>query len=149
MSLPLRPLIAIGLLMPWPAGAQDEGLEEVLLQIEVLRREVKTLHARIEALEAKQTSATVSVHAESVTPQGSEATLATRSAELKMRWQRIAPGMTSREVLDAIGEPAAKLSIDGRPVWYYAYTGVGRASVMFDGGGRVSSLQAPMSGWTW
>jgi len=29
------------------------------------------------------------------------------------------------------------------------YYGIGRGSVVFDGGGRVSSLQAPTPGWSW
>ncbi len=47
-----------------------------------------------------------------------------------------------------LGEPTAKLLLDGRPVWYYVYAGVGRGSVVFDGGGRVSTLQAPALGWS-
>jgi hypothetical protein len=140
------------------ARGDDTELRELQTEVEILRREVKMLHARIESLEGKRESATARAPtsepavARTNTPPPSGSTDDRRAdsvVALKLRWSKVAPGMTGPEVAEAIGEPAAKLAIDGRPVWYYVYAGIGRGSVMFDGGGRVSSLQAPAVGWSW
>lgn len=139
------------------AFAQQIDVDELQIEIQVLRREVKALRLRIESLEAKggagvrtaslaqpqakQTNMDSPAHVQADEP------VSDQVATLMRRWSKVASGMTGREVEEAIGEPAAKLTIDGRPVWYYSYAGVGRGSVMFDGGGRVSSLQAPVGGW--
>ena len=143
---------------PAHARAEDAEVRELQLEVEILRREVKALHVRIETLEGKRESATaraptsepVVARTNAPPPTGKTDNMRTDSiVALKLRWSKVAPGMTGPEVTETIGEPAAKLAIDGRPVWYYIYAGIGRGSVMFDGGGRVSSLQAPAVGWSW
>jgi hypothetical protein len=151
-------LVAGVLLFPSAlAHAGDADLRELQTEVEILRREVKALHVRIETLEGKRESAAARaptsepvVARTNAPPTGKTDNMRTDSiVALKLRWSKVAPGMTGPEVTETIGEPAAKLAIDGRPVWYYIYAGIGRGSVMFDGGGRVSSLQAPAVGWSW
>lgn len=136
------------------ASAQQTEVDELQIEIQVLRREVKALRLRIESLEAKggagMKSASLAqpqANMESPAHVQADEPVTDQVATLMRRWSKVSSGMTGREVEEAIGEPAAKLTIDGRPVWYYSYAGVGRGSVMFDGGGRVSSLQAPVPGW--
>jgi hypothetical protein len=136
------------------AFAQQTDVDELQIEIQVLRREVKALRLRIESLEAKggagvrsASLAQPQANMDSPAHMQADEPVTDQVATLMRRWSKVASGMTGREVEEAIGEPAAKLTIDGRPVWYYSYAGVGRGSVMFDGGGRVSSLQAPVGGW--
>jgi hypothetical protein len=153
------PMLVAGVLL-FPsalAHANDAELRELQTEVEILRREVKVLHARIEILEGKRESATPraptsepAVARTNAPPAGNTDNMRADSiVALKLRWSKVAPGMTGPEVAETIGEPAAKLAIDGRPVWYYVYAGIGRGSIVFDGGGRVSSLQAPAIGWSW
>src|SRR5262249_13292825 len=145
-------LLAALLLAPTATFAQEDDfdLSELRQEIEVLRREVKALRTRIDTLEAKREGKTASPSSGS-TQEASGTTISRtdKAAELRARWSRVMRGMTGAEVTDAIGEPAGKLTLDGRPVWYYVYAGIGRGSVIFDGGGRVSSWQAPTPGWSW
>ena len=153
----LVPAVFLFSTVPGHARAQDAEVRELQLELEILRREVKALHVRIDTLEGKREGASVRAPTSepaaartNAPPAGNtDNTRADSIVALKMRWSKVAPGMTGHEVAETIGEPAAKLAIDGRPVWYYIYAGIGRGSVMFDGGGRVSSLQAPAVGWSW
>jgi hypothetical protein len=154
----LVPAVFLFSIVPGHARAEDAEVTELQVEVEILRREVKALHARIETLEGKRegaaarapTSEPVVARTNAPPPTGKTDNMRTDSiVALKLRWSKVAPGMTGPEVTETIGEPAAKLAIDGRPVWYYIYAGIGRGSVMFDGGGRVSSLQAPAVGWSW
>src|SRR5262245_15152844 len=131
------------------AHAAETDVDTLEQEIQALRRQVRELRARMDALEQKQQSAyrVAAPGSEPAAPKqrGTDAdpTSAESVVGLKQRWSKVARGMSGAEVASAIGEPTAKLILDGRPVWYYIYAGVGRGSVLFDGGGRVSSLQAP------
>jgi hypothetical protein len=66
---------------------------------------------------------------------------------LKEQWHSIKAGMGSEEIRELLGTPSRKFTIDGKPVWYYAYPGIGNGSVMFNRDGHtVAGWQHPPYG---
>jgi hypothetical protein len=70
-------------------------------------------------------------------------------AEVQKNWSRVVAGTPQAEVEALLGRPDHALRIDGSLVWYYAYSGIGKGSVFFDVGGKVTSAQSPRFGWSW
>ena len=72
----------------------------------------------------------------------------TPEAALRVSWSKVRQGIGEREVVDLLGQPSRKMTLDGRTVWYYVYPGTGRGSIFFTDAGRVSSSQSPFGlGW--
>ena len=70
------------------------------------------------------------------------------SETLKTQWRSIKAGMSSEEIRKLLGRPSREFTIDGKPVWYYAYPGIGNGSVMFNRDGHsVASWQHPPYGF--
>jgi hypothetical protein len=67
---------------------------------------------------------------------------------LKEQWHSIKAGMTTDDIKKLLGPPSRAFTLDGRPVWYYSYPGLGNGSVLF---GReshtVTSWQQPPLGF--
>jgi hypothetical protein len=123
---------------PARADAKDE-LRSLREQAAQLRKSLDELDARIRALEAAP--GTAAPRSEASPPPPS-------AAALKRSWNAIELGASQNRVGAILGKPERVLSIDGSVVWYYVYD-VGRGSVFFDGSGKVSGLQPPVSGWSW
>ena len=67
---------------------------------------------------------------------------------LKEQWRSIKAGMSSEEIRKLLGTPSREFTIDGKPVWYYAYPGIGNGSVMFSRDGHtVAGWQHPPYGF--
>ena len=67
---------------------------------------------------------------------------------LKDQWRRVEHGMSGEEIRKLLGPPSREFSVDGKPVWYYAYPGIGNGSVMFSRDGRiVADWQHPPFGF--
>jgi hypothetical protein len=65
------------------------------------------------------------------------------------QWKKVTAGMTQEQVLQLIGEPAARFRAGGQTVWYYKYPGRGVGSVFFYDDGHAASAQRPPGGWLW
>jgi DNA-binding transcriptional MerR regulator len=68
---------------------------------------------------------------------------------LKDQWHSIMAGMSYEEIRKLLGTPSRELTLDGKPVWYYAYPGIGNGSVMFgrDGHTVVGWQHPPFGFW--
>ena len=67
---------------------------------------------------------------------------------LKSEWRSIKAGMSSEEIRKLLGTPSREFTIDGKPVWYYAYPGIGNGSVIFSRDGHaVTGWQHPPYGF--
>jgi hypothetical protein len=55
--------------------------------------------------------------------------------------------MNPAQVREQLGEPVRRFVIDGKPVWYYSYPGVGNGSVMFSADGEIVGKQKPPFGF--
>ena len=67
--------------------------------------------------------------------------------QLKKSWSQVEPGTPLERVAALLAPPEKVLHIDGTLVWYYAYPGIGPASVFFNARGVVTSRQSPTFGW--
>lgn len=119
-----------------PAAAdQSDDLSRLREDAAQQRRELEGTEARIRALEQKSGEATA------------PATQVSPLVQLKQSWSQVEPGMPQDRVEALLGKPKNVLRIDGALVWYYAYPGIGPASVFFNASGKVSSRQSPSLGW--
>jgi hypothetical protein len=67
---------------------------------------------------------------------------------LKAQWRSIKAGMSSEEIRKLLGTPSREFALDGKPVWYYSYPGIGNGSVMFSRDGHtVAGWQHPPYGF--
>jgi len=67
---------------------------------------------------------------------------------LKAQWHGIRAGMSGEEIRKLLGTPSREFALDGKPVWYYAYPGIGNGSVMFSRDGHaVAGWQHPPYGF--
>jgi hypothetical protein len=67
---------------------------------------------------------------------------------LKDQWHSVMAGMSAEEIGKLLGTPSRKLTLDGKPVWYYSYPGIGNGSVMFSRDGHtVAGWQHPPFGF--
>ena len=67
---------------------------------------------------------------------------------LKEQWRSIKAGMSSEEIRKLLGTPSREFTLDGKPVWYYSYPGIGNGSVMFSRDGHtVAGWQHPPYGF--
>lgn len=164
-SLSRCPLVCIGLFYClFTTVANAASLTQ---QIEQLRQQVQVLEQRVQQLEHPQhvgstppQNTAASVTAPSAAPTPAAAAVATTTTpvtsvdpalqslgRLKEAWKGITAGMNNAQVRERLGEPARQFTIDGKPVWYYSYPGVGNGSVMFSANGRVVGAQNPPFGF--
>lgn len=67
---------------------------------------------------------------------------------IKDQWSGLKAGMSSEEVSKRLGAPSREFTLDGKPVWYYSYPGVGNGSVIFSRDGHsVAGWQHPPFGF--
>jgi hypothetical protein len=67
---------------------------------------------------------------------------------LKAQWRSIKAGMSSEEIRKLLGTPSREFALDGKPIWYYSYPGIGNGSVMFSrDGNSVAGWQHPPYGF--
>jgi len=67
---------------------------------------------------------------------------------LKDQWRNVKAGMSGEEIGKLLGTPSRELTLDGKPVWYYSYPGIGNGSVMFSRDGHtVAGWQHPPFGF--
>jgi hypothetical protein len=68
---------------------------------------------------------------------------------LKEQWSGVKAGMNGEQIRQLLGAPSREFALDGRPVWYYNYPGVGNGSVLFgrDGGTVVGWQHPPFGFW--
>jgi hypothetical protein len=67
---------------------------------------------------------------------------------VKDHWGGVKAGMSSEEIRKLLGTPSREFTLDGKPVWYYSYPGIGNGSVMFSRDGRtVAGWQHPPFGF--
>ncbi len=162
------PLAALGVAVALSASPvradPTEDLARLKQEAAQLRHSLDQLEAKIGALENRQGGRNVAPSATGPAsnpgPEGSPAnapgstaksvaTEVTSLAALRQNWSRVQPGTTDDAVQALLGKPERVLRIDGSPVWYYLYPGVGRGSVFFTLDGKVSSTQAPVGGSFW
>ena len=119
------------------SAAADPGNELARLREEAAahRQTLEAIETRIGLLERKGGN--------SAAREGGSSSL----VQLKQSWSQVKEGMPEDRVLELLGKPEKVLRIDGTLVWYYLYTGIGRGSVFFNAGRKVSSLQSPSLGW--
>jgi hypothetical protein len=66
---------------------------------------------------------------------------------VKERWSEVKAGMSSEDIRKLLGTPSREFTLDGKPVWYYSYAGIGNGSVMFNRDGHtVAAWQHPPFG---
>ncbi len=63
-------------------------------------------------------------------------------AQQPAQWKKLEPGMSPETVLQYLGAPQRKMTINGRALWYYD-TPHGVGSVLFTLDNKVSSTQEP------
>jgi hypothetical protein len=140
-------LLACGMaiaLTALPAAAdQSEELARLREDAAQLRQAQERLEARIQALENQNRNAPGGKDG----MQDPSSTSISSLVSLKKNWSQVQRGMRQDGVEALLGKPETLLRIDGTPVWYYAYPGIGRGSVFFNGDGTVSSAQSPTFGW--
>jgi SmpA / OmlA family len=160
----LAATVATALITMTPARAAAPDNAALQQEIQALKATVLDLQARMSQLEGHAVDAqpppqSAAVDAQpapvpqaapaevsAVVPAGS--TSISPEAALKLNWSKVGPGMDQNQVAQLLGAPSAKSTLDGRPVWYYAYPGTGRGSVFFTDAGKVSSRQSPFGlGW--
>jgi hypothetical protein len=67
---------------------------------------------------------------------------------LKAQWHGVKAGMSGDEITKLLGTPSREFTLDGKPVWYYSYPGIGNGSVMFSRDGHtVAGWQHPPFGF--
>ncbi len=67
---------------------------------------------------------------------------------LKDQWHSVKAGMNDEEIKGLLGTPSREFTLDGKPVWYYSYPGIGNGSVMFSRDGHtVAGWQHPPFGF--
>ena len=130
--------LAVALTAVRAAADQSDELTRLREEAAQQRHDLEGTEARIRALE-QETGTAVARNAllEQVSP----------LVQLKKSWSQIEPGTPIERVQTLLGPPEKVLRIDGALVWYYAYPGVGPASVFFNARGVVSSRQSPSFGW--
>jgi hypothetical protein len=117
-----------------------------------MRRSLDRLDARIRALESEigGSRGGIGPAQEPVAPPAIAPAVrldASPLLQLRRNWSQVEAGIPSDRVEGLLGKPEKVLRIDGSVVWYYVYPGLGRGSVFFDAGGKVSSAQPPSAGW--
>ncbi len=142
--------IVIALTTPSAAADQADELAHLRAEAVQLRQALERLEARIQVLERQDRDP--ATRGDTGQPQvpHSEAVPAAQISplvSLKQNWAQVQPGTPEDKVQALLGRPEKVLRIDGTLVWYYLYQGIGRASVSFNGNGRVSSTQPPSLGW--
>ncbi len=66
---------------------------------------------------------------------------------LKDQWHSVKAGMSGVEIRGLLGTPSREFTLDGKPVWYYSYPGIGNGSVLFSRDGHtVAGWQHPPFG---
>ena len=149
--MPRRILFACAVAAVYAAGpARADPAEE----LERLRAESARLHLEVDALDARIRAFERGV-GNSAGRADSPATAPTPLrpdlsplAQLRLSWSQVERGLPAESVQGLLGKPDNLLYIDGSRVWYYVYPGVGRGSVFFEAGGKVSSTQPPAAGWS-
>lgn len=138
-----RAILFAAALAALPAHAGDaDDVARLREEAAALRQSLEQLEAKIQALESAKGGA----------PAASAAPMPEKQPELSLvsvlrSWSEVRPGV-SRERVDALlGKPGRILRINGDLVWYYVYPELGRGSVFFDAGGKVTAAQAPRAGW--
>ena len=135
--------------------SQRQELEALQQQLEEQRQMLNELDQRIETLITNGASAgdrpPLGGKAAPDSRGGSKDDAGTVSppsvASLRESWQQVVRGMPAQDVLATLGPATREMLINGRRVWYYIYPGIGRGSVFFNSDSRVTSSQAPVSGW--
>jgi len=140
--------VAFALSAPRLAHGEDGELTRLRQEAVDLRQTLESVEARIRVLETRDPAA------QAVSPRGNSVPAAQNApaamdalVTLKRNWSQVVPGITREEVQALLGAPGNALRIDGTPVWYYVYPGIGRGSVFFREDGTVSSRQSPPLGW--
>jgi hypothetical protein len=143
------------------ARASDASAPTLEEQVRALHEAVLQMQARLDALEARLPAPMAPAPAPAparapspspaatptAAPAGAAPQFVSPEAALRAAWSQVRPGIGDDDVLRALGEPSRRGVIDGRPVWFYAYPGLGSGSVFFTDARRVTSLQAPFGGW--
>jgi hypothetical protein len=69
---------------------------------------------------------------------------------LKEQWGSVRIGMADEQIRQLLGKPSREFTLDGKPVWYYTYPGIGSGSVLFSRDGHtVAGWQHPPFGLFW
>jgi hypothetical protein len=67
---------------------------------------------------------------------------------LKAQWRSVKAGMSDEQIRQLLGAPSREFTLDGRPIWYYTYPGIGNGSVLFNRDGHtVAGSQHPPFGF--
>jgi hypothetical protein len=130
--------LALALSAAWAFADQSDELTRLREEAAQQRRDLDGTEARIRTLEGDTGNAA----ARDASPQP-----ASPLVQLKRNWSQVEPGTPKERVQALLGPPEKVLRIDGALVWYYAYPGIGPASVFFNARGVVSSRQSPSFGW--
>jgi len=142
--------VAFALSAPRFARGEDGELARLRQEAVNLRQSLESVEARIRVLETRD-PVDPGEAAQAVPPRRNSTPAAPAAVDalvaLKRNWSQVVPGISRGEVQALLGAPGNVLRIDGTPVWYYVYPGIGRGSVFFREDGTVSSRQAPPLGW--
>jgi hypothetical protein len=149
-----RLLLAFGIVIALTklsaAADQTDELAHLRAEAVQLRQALEGLEARIQVLERQNRDPAARRDTGQPQASRSEALPAAQIfplVSLKQNWAQVQPGIPEDKVQALLGRPEKVLHIDGTLVWYYLYPGIGRASVSFNGNGRVSGTQPPSLGW--
>lgn len=134
---------------------QRQKLEALQQQLEEQRHMLNELDHRIETIKSGRASeddrmpvgGNAAPDSRGVSKDASATVSPTSVAALRESWRLVVRGMPAQEVRATLGPATREMLINGRRVWYYIYPGIGRASVFFNSESRVTSSQAPVSGW--
>ncbi|MEZ5540871.1 MAG: hypothetical protein R3F42_02390 [Pseudomonadota bacterium] len=149
-------LAGTGLLYCLHAAAAPDT--SIAAQLEQLQQEVHDLANRVRQLEgmpcagdaAGQAAVTTAV-APTAAPDDSAIPAPVSNLDpalqslgrLKAAWHGVSTGMDQAQIHERLGDPSRRFTIDGKPVWYYDYPGVGSGSVLFAADGGAIGVQHP------
>jgi len=154
--------------------ALKRQLEEVQQQLHELQLKVQRMESELDATQASSSAAvTAPPPTSTVTPPSAVPLTASQPAPapvrveagtsltpaavpeafqwretLKDQWHSVKAGMNGEEIKGLLGTPSREFTLDGKPVWYYSYPGIGNGSVMFSlDGHTVAGWQHPPFGF--
>jgi hypothetical protein len=139
-------------------------LEDVLQQLHKLQLKVQRMKAELSAVQAPSSAPAPGIAAPPAAsppppaPVRVEAGSSPSSAviphalqwreALREQWRSVKAGMSREEIRERLGTPSREYTLDGKPVWYYTYPGIGNGSVLFSRSGHtVAGWQYPPYGF--
>lgn len=122
------------------AGAPSETDSRIVgmqAQIDALNKRLGQLELRLQQMTPLKLSSPAALR---VQP---ELTALEEVEKLGAVWDQLRRGLSKTELQQLLGEPASRLKLEQKILWYYTYPAIGSGSIMFDYSGKVSAWQKP------